>query len=54
MENMDFLGNLQSELHAFIEQLTRQLSRDYPAELSTRRQEMDDWWDRRAGGWSVE
>ncbi len=54
METVNYFGNLQSELHTFIEQLTRQLSREYHAELSTRRQEMDDWWDRRAGGWSAE
>jgi len=54
MENKDFFGILQSDLHTFVEQLTKQLSGNYPAELSARRQEMDDWWDRRAGGWSAE
>ena len=54
MENMDIFGNLQSDLHAFVEQIARQLSIDYPAELRTRMQEMDDWWDCRAGEWSVE
>ena len=32
--------------------LTNQFSKEFPAESITREREMEDWWDRIAGGWS--
>ena len=49
------LTTQSADLQAFTAQLSNMTDRffkEYPAESIIREREMEDWWDRIAGGWS--
>jgi hypothetical protein len=48
MKTNYFGGDVQSDLNVY----TGHLLKEYPAESITKKRDMEDWWDRRAGGWT--
>ena len=50
MKTIFFWGDVQSDSNVYAGHFTNWLLKGYPAETITKERDMEDWWDRRAGG----